>query len=84
MNEEQNYAQIKYTKFHKNHTRNVEGTDIKCPSVMNGFHCDNSHKMPNQSIHACFGHIQYEAVSKSVEKSKNMGKISFMPLHRLY
>jgi len=54
------------------------------PSVMNSFHCANSHKMPNQSIYACFGHIQYEDVSKSVEKSKNMSKISFIPLHRLY
>jgi hypothetical protein len=28
MNEQQHYVQIKYTKFHTNHTRNVEGTDI--------------------------------------------------------
>jgi hypothetical protein len=73
-----------YTKLHTNHTRDVEGTDI------NSF-MPFSHEWPSlrqqsqnaqQSIHACMGHIQYEVVSKSVEKSKNMGKISFMPLHR--
>jgi hypothetical protein len=30
------------------------------------------------------GILKYEAVTNSVEKPKNMGKFSFMPLLRLY
>jgi hypothetical protein len=86
MNEQQHYVQIKYTKFHTNHTRNVEGTDRNSIRPFSHEWLSLRQQSQNaQSVNTClFWTYPVWSCIQISWKSKNMGKISFTPLYRLY